>query len=526
MSILIKQTSRPRSCSGSSPPDTSIRTSLNWTDVSENLKPNLARCKILLSQLSLPHANRRLVPEKHWPVRYSESNVTTATKSREHLRKLLRDVTRVQASLLTRTEVLDSFIFRARAQVAPVGSLPTEVLWNIFHFCSLSHPQDLSAVTAVCQFWRAIAINNPRLWTTVSIQIKPQNICLYLSRSKDLPLYVQIKQLFPHERWKSAQFMALFQKTITSSETNRIRSLDVHIPSKLISQRFSRAFSRLPAQGPLKLDHLDRININLSHSARVADDIIMPRSAVLVGAGFPHHRSTKLCSLVLQFPTRSSLGLSTRDLYALASHTDLHTLDLVGISRIRDRLVQPVPTPMPTLKTATFRMIEPLTLGYILVCLPMLSVETLTLDFSGTGQPESSITSMLPLHFPNLKKLILIGFFTMEQHSWKVILSQNSGIEELTCESSQFTDDELNILSTPYLAPTGADSWLLPALRLLQVHDVDVTQDAVGRLREARCASNIKNLVPISIIWEGIAFEDERAEVKNDFCFALYFHIP
>jgi len=444
--------------------------------------------------------------------------VSTATKSRERLRKLLRDITRAQASVLTRIEALDSFTFRARAQVAPVGSLPIEVLGNIFHFCSLSHPQDLSAVTAVCQFWRGIAITNPRLWTTVSIQIKPQNISLYLTRSKDLPLHVQIKQFFPHERWNHAQFMALFQKTIaSSSERHRICSFDVLIPSKLISQRFSRAFSRLFVQGPLKLDHLDRVNINLSHPARVADDIIMPREAVLVGVGFPHRHSTKLRSLVLQFPTRPSLGLSTRDLYALASHTDIHTLDLTGISRIRDQLVQPVPTPMPTLKTVTFRMIEPLTLSYILVCLSMLSVETLTLDFSGTGQPESSITSMLPLHFPTLKNLVVIGFFAMKQHSWKDLLSQNSRIEELTCESSQFTDNELEILYTPYLTPTGAESWLLPALRLLRIQDVDVTREAVGKLREARHSPNVENAFPISIVWEGVAFEDEKAEVSGDF---------
>jgi len=451
--------------------------------------------------------------------------MTNATKSRERLRKLLRDLTRAQASVLTQIEALDSFIFRARAQVAPVGSLPTEVLGNIFHFCSLSHPQDLGAVTAVCQFWRAVAINNPQLWTTISIQIKPQNIHLYLSRSKDLPLHVQIKQFFPHERWSNAQFMALFHKTIVSSEKHRIRSLDVLIPSKLISHRFSRAFSRLPALGPLKLDHLDRLSIELSHPTRVADDIIMPPSAVLVGAGFPHLNSTKLLSLVVQFPTRLSLGLSTLDLYALASHTDLCTLDLTGIIWIRDRMVQPVPRPMPTLKTVAFRMIEPLALGYILVCLPMVSVETLTLDFSGTGQPESSITSMLPLHFPNLKKLILVGFFSMKSHSWKDVLSQNSGVEELTCESSPFTDTELEILSTPCLTPTGAESWLLPALRLLQMQDVDVTREAVSRLREARRAPHIEDAAPVSIIWEGVAFGDETAEVSSEFL-SLFFRVP
>ena len=67
-----------------------------------------------------------------------------------------------------------------RVQVAPLVSLPTQVFGNIFHFHSLLHPQVRCTVTSVFQFWREVAINHPRLWTTVSIQIKPQNIHLYL----------------------------------------------------------------------------------------------------------------------------------------------------------------------------------------------------------------------------------------------------------------------------------------------------------------------------------------------------------
>lgn len=456
----------------------------------------------------------------HWPVRYSELKVTTATKSRERLRKLLRDLTRMQASLLTRIETIDSFIFHARAQVAPIGSLPTEVLGNIFHFCSLSHPQDLCTVTAVCRFWQKTAINNPRLWTTISIQIKPQNIRLYLSRSKELPLHVQVKQFCPHERWGTAQLMAFLHSTIASFEGHRIRSFDVLIPSKLISQRFFRAFSRFARFDTLHLDHLDRVDINLSRPARVGDYIILPPEAVLVGAGFPDH-SAKLRSLVLQYPTRPSLGLRTSDIYTLASHTSLHTLELIGMSWICDRMAQPSPIPMPTLKVATFRMIEPLTLSYILDCLPMLSVETLTLDFAGTGQHESLITSILHLHFPNLKKLVMVGFFEMESHSWKDVFSQNSGIEELTCESSKFTDNELDILSTPNLTPTGAEPWLLPTLKLLRLEDVDVTRKAIERLQVAKRAPNAGDMVPISIIWEELAFEDSKTKVGIEFLLPL-----
>ena len=113
----------------------------------------------------------------------------------------------------------------------------------------------------------------------------------------------------------------------------------------------------------------------------------------------------------MQFPTGFFLGLGTLDLHALASQTDLHTLELTGISWIRDQMVQPIPRPVPTPKTVTFRIIESLTFGYIPVCSSMLSIETLALDLSGTGQPGSSMASMLPLHFPNLKELIIVGFF-------------------------------------------------------------------------------------------------------------------
>lgn len=100
-------------------------------------------------------------------------------------------------------------------------------------------------------------------------------------------------------------------------------------------------------------------------------------------------------------------------------------------------MIRPTLRPLSTLKAVTFRVIEPLIISYILVCLPMLSVETLTLDFSGTDQPESSIAPMPPT-FPKPQGAYYDQIFAIKYHSWNDILSQNSCIEELTCEPSHF----------------------------------------------------------------------------------------
>ena len=128
----IKQTSRPRSCSGGSPP-TSFG---ERTSGSENLKLNLVRGKILLLLFPFTHAGGRLVPEKQWPACYSESNVTAATKSKKRLRKLSLDMTRNQACLFTRIAVFDSFIFRAVARLAPSQQSP----WEYIPFLQLIAP--------------------------------------------------------------------------------------------------------------------------------------------------------------------------------------------------------------------------------------------------------------------------------------------------------------------------------------------------------------------------------------------------
>ena len=409
----------------------------------------------------------------------------------------MRETTRAQASLLAQIEVLDSFTFQARAQIAPIGSLPTEVLSIIFSFYALSHPQGLTALTTVCRFWRYVALNDPRLWSVISIQISPQCIPLYLFRSKNLPLHIRIQPISSLELWSTNRLTYFLQRTLAPSERKRIHSFDVTIPSRLLSERFTDAFYQFTEHEPISLEHLTWININLSCHANIADEITLAGSATLVAAGSPAPHCPKLHSLLIRSPPEPSFLDIPHQLYRLTTHTALHTLELINI-RINTQLVpQPVSNPMLSLKTVKFRLIAPPALRYIFDSLSMQSVETLLLDFSDIDQPESHFTSTLPIDFPNLKRLTLVGLSTMDRSGWKNILFQNVGIEELTCESSSFGDAELRLLSSP----TESHPWLLPALKCLQMQDLTVTWESVATLQMARGAPGRRDIALLTIFW-------------------------
>lgn len=429
-----------------------------------------------------------------------------ANQSRERLRQLLCDTTRVQARLQAQIEVLDSFIFQARAQVAPIGSLPTEVLSIIFSFYGSSHPQGLNTLTSVCRFWRKVALNDPRLWSTISIQISPKCVPLYLSRSKSLPLHIRIQPISPLELWSTTKLTYFLQKTLAPSERRRIQSFDVIIPSRLMSERFADAFYQFTEHEPISLGHLAWINIELSCHARIVDEITIAGYATLVAAGYPAPHCPGLHSLTIRSPSELSDTTIAQQLYRLTTHAGLHTLELTDI-RIGALAPHPVSRLMPSLKTARFRAIEPSALRYILDSLSMQSVETLMLDFSGTRQPESHFIYTLPVDFPNLRSLSLIGLLTMDHYGWKNVLSQNVGVEELTCISSSFGDTELGLLSSPSTSPTEGHPWLLPALKYLRMQELGISWESLVALQMARGAPEKEGVTPLTILWNKSSHE-------------------
>ncbi|KAH9058276.1 hypothetical protein EDB87DRAFT_1626765 [Lactarius vividus] len=118
---------------------------------------------------------------------------------------------------------------RRRNALAPISSLPTEVITTIFSFLHI--PITLSAFTPlICEKpkrqerlawlraahvshqWRDIILNQPLLWSHVDFTIfSSAGVAEILSRAKKVPLHLQAR--IPRRHWDNARFSA-FQKEL------------------------------------------------------------------------------------------------------------------------------------------------------------------------------------------------------------------------------------------------------------------------------------------------------------------------
>jgi hypothetical protein len=82
-----------------------------------------------------------------------------------------------------------------------ITSLPTEVLLDIFELSLLGHPRHITDVLRVCKRWHEIIMDEPHLWTNISITLtlskaeNRQELAYYdlcIKRSRDKPLSVSI----------------------------------------------------------------------------------------------------------------------------------------------------------------------------------------------------------------------------------------------------------------------------------------------------------------------------------------------
>ncbi|KAH9938729.1 uncharacterized protein B0H18DRAFT_968470 [Fomitopsis serialis] len=81
-----------------------------------------------------------------------------------------------------------------RNELAPVLRLPVELLSEIFVLNVATHsPEDLrwTQVAYVCQYWRSVALQTPRLWTCINFKTEPW-VALQLERSKTMPLVAHV----------------------------------------------------------------------------------------------------------------------------------------------------------------------------------------------------------------------------------------------------------------------------------------------------------------------------------------------
>jgi len=91
-------------------------------------------------------------------------------------------------------------LFSSRNALAPISSLPPELLGRIFHFCALVEPPwsgvrklGWIGVTHVCQRWRQVALDGASLWARiVGVSPSAEWMSEALVRARDAPLLFDI----------------------------------------------------------------------------------------------------------------------------------------------------------------------------------------------------------------------------------------------------------------------------------------------------------------------------------------------
>ena len=144
-------------------------------------------------------------------------NTSSAEKSRKQLRKAIDDeITSLEQSIKESIRVLKS----RRNALAPISSLPPEILAAIFSFLSPSANKGAFRLkwiyfSHVCRHWRETALNYPHLWSHINLsKLAPAAIPKMLARAKMAPLHLEL------------DFTGRSQKQIDAFELQ----LEEHIP--------------------------------------------------------------------------------------------------------------------------------------------------------------------------------------------------------------------------------------------------------------------------------------------------------
>ncbi|KAH9046757.1 hypothetical protein EDB84DRAFT_1625223 [Lactarius hengduanensis] len=149
------------------------------------------------------------------------------TMDPDHLRQA------IDAEIKSLEASLQALRYRRNA-LAPISSLPTEVITTIFTYLhipvtlsaaftldeQIEHSEHLARlrVAHVCHQWREIALNLPLLWSHVDFTVvSSAGAAEILSRAKRAPLYLEAR--IPFRLWDNTRFSAL-QKELRDHVSN------------------------------------------------------------------------------------------------------------------------------------------------------------------------------------------------------------------------------------------------------------------------------------------------------------------
>jgi hypothetical protein len=111
-----------------------------------------------------------------------------------------------------------------RNKLAPISSLPTEIIAAIFYLLREQPDINLALPVAhVCHLWRQITLDHPLFWSRLDFTtVSPAGATEILARAGMVPLYLEAE--VPANRWNKARFAAFQKKLRThSSHIYRLR---------------------------------------------------------------------------------------------------------------------------------------------------------------------------------------------------------------------------------------------------------------------------------------------------------------
>jgi hypothetical protein len=166
---------------------------------------------------------------------------------REHIRQAIdAEINSLKASFRESLRALS----QRRNEVAPISSLPTEVIADIILLASAERDDEpwlewkWLNVARVCRQWRDIALNQPLFWSHINFtNLTLAGAAEMLTRAKKAPLHLEAK--VTGRRWNDARYSA-FNKEL-QAHVSHIRHLNIIGTSAHLSTTLQHALVASPA---------------------------------------------------------------------------------------------------------------------------------------------------------------------------------------------------------------------------------------------------------------------------------------
>jgi hypothetical protein len=263
----------------------------------------------------------------------------------------------IDAEIKSLEESLQALRYR-RNELAPISSLPTEVIEAIFSLLRVpdtSSPSTLSGkpdhlrVAHVCHHWREIALNQPLFWSHIdATTVSSAGAVEILARARMAPLHLEAK--VPLGRWDDARFDA-FRKQLQAHVSHirhlalgagHLEHLDIHTTSNKLSafSDWLDALDEIPQLKTLTLEgaspYSTSLPSNIDRTVTLPSLTLFKINSTMSGCGrvLAHLVLPSLTTLCIRAGSYYSVGsdvLRTLPHVARLTHTLQHTQPLQSV---------------------------------------------------------------------------------------------------------------------------------------------------------------------------------------------------